>query len=83
MEFPILIISTSPYLFEGMLGGIFQFIQILMEHSVNKHWRGLDLHCSFLAATLSFADSLCKQFSLDTNCFDLLKVLLKELYEKK
>ena len=39
MEFPALINWTSPFPFEGLLGGIFHFIQILIEYSESNEWR--------------------------------------------
>ena len=30
---------TSPHQFYGLFGGIFIFVQILIEHSVSKQWR--------------------------------------------
>ena len=39
MNFPISIGRMSLFQILGVLGGIFHFIQILMEHSVSKQWR--------------------------------------------
>ena len=40
MEFPIIINWNSPFLFEGMLGGIFFiFIQVVIENYASKQWR--------------------------------------------
>ena len=36
MEIPTLINWASPFPFKELLGGIFHFIQILIEHSVSK-----------------------------------------------
>ena len=36
MEFPTVINWNRPFLFKGMLGGIFMFIEILIEHSASK-----------------------------------------------
>ena len=57
MDFPAVINWTSPFLFKGLLGGIFSiFIQILLEQSVSTNSgdpdqtpryvaSGLGLHC--------------------------------------
>ena len=39
IEFPTIINWNSPFLFIGMLGGIFQFIQVLIENYASKQWR--------------------------------------------
>ena len=43
---PISIDRTSPFQIVGVLGGIFHFIQILIELSVSKQWNSdLGLRC--------------------------------------
>ena len=39
MEFPIIMNWSSQFPFYGLLGGILDFIQIPIEHSVSKQWR--------------------------------------------
>ena len=39
MEFPTVINWNSPFLSEGMLGGIFILIQVLIENYATKQWR--------------------------------------------
>ena len=61
MEFPTLISWTSLFLFLGLLGGIFIFIQILKEHYVSKQWRP----CSDAASAASDLGLHC--FSIDVS----------------
>ena len=37
MDFPTLISYTSPFLNQGLHGGIYIFIQILIEHFIRNH----------------------------------------------
>ena len=52
MNFPISIDRMSLYQILGVLGGIFHFIQILIEHSVSKQWR---LFCGVRSGSALFA----------------------------
>ena len=65
MEIPTLINWASPFPFKELLGSIFHFIHILIEHSVSKQWRqAFKRALLFLFFLLFHTFLICSYFSL-------------------